>query len=94
VKERPHRMSFATFMRLTATVLSAPLSSTMLSCAASASNLFGAATKGRPVASATAAAIAASQPAFVFRPARRGVRMTLIVNLPLSRQPYRVVTFT
>lgn len=46
-------MSLATFMRLTASVLSAPLISTMLSCAASASNLLGALTNGRPVSAAT-----------------------------------------
>lgn len=47
------RMSLATFMRLTATVLSAPEASTTASCAASASNLLGAVTKGMPVSLAT-----------------------------------------
>ena len=46
--EPSHRMSFAIFIRDTASVVSAPLMKTIASCAASAANRFGAWTNGRP----------------------------------------------
>ena len=43
------RTSLAIFIKLTATVFSAPCASTIASCAANASNLFSAVTNGKPV---------------------------------------------
>ena len=55
--EPKSRMSLAIFIRLTASVLSAPLASTIASWAAKASNLFSAVTKGNFVMCATSLAI-------------------------------------
>ena len=61
-------MSFAIFIRLAATVLSAPDISTTASLAAMASNLFSAVRNGSPVSAATSAAKRASKPALVLSP--------------------------
>ena len=47
--EESIRISFAIFIKLTATVFSAPCASTIASCAANASNLFSAVMNGKPV---------------------------------------------
>ena len=62
------RISFAIFIRLTATVLSAPCDSTMASCAASASNLFSAVMNGKPVKSAMCLATFSEYPFGVLIP--------------------------
>lgn len=61
-------MSFAIFMKLTASVFIAPDASTMASCAASASNLFGAVLNGNPVTLEISSATLTSKPFLVFRP--------------------------
>jgi len=66
--EPSRRMSLAIFIRLTASVLSAPELSTIASCAARASNLFSAVTKDSFVISATCFANSTSKPTFELIP--------------------------
>ncbi|KOT09756.1 hypothetical protein DM56_2278 [Burkholderia mallei] len=62
------RMSFAIFIRLAATVFSAPCANTSASAAAITSNLFGALTNGRPVSRPISAATPAANFGCAFRP--------------------------
>jgi len=66
-------MSFAIFIRLTATVFSAPCASTIASWAASASNLFWAVIKGRPVRFAICLATFSEYPFGVLIPVHTAV---------------------
>ena len=83
--EPSQRMSLAIFIRLAASVASAPLVNTSASCAASAANLFGALTNGRPVSSAIFAAAASPNPAGAFRPVP-----TAVPPIASSYRPGRV----
>ena len=62
------RMSFAIFMRLVASVLSAPEAKTAASWPASAWNLLGAVTNGSPVSSAIRRATRSANSGWLFSP--------------------------
>ena len=66
--EPSQRTSFAIFMRLTASVRTAPCANTRSSCDASAANLFGADRNGRPVSSAIFAAARSANSGWVLSP--------------------------
>ena len=66
--EPSQRMSLAIFIKLAASVLSAPLAATIASCAANCENLFGAETNGRLVFNAIADATRFANSGWVFNP--------------------------